>query len=106
MTIRWIPLGVIGGPTSPSFSQTQIGTMTGQSEPEISAILSGRHVIAHTVLARIAHGLGIPPGYLGLACCPCPHATPTPHGTTEGAALAGPAPAHPRSLEHDMDNTV
>lgn len=25
------------------------------------------------VLRRIVAGLGIPPGYVGLACCTCPH---------------------------------
>ena len=57
------------------FSQQRIAALTGQSQPEVSAILRGRRVIAYLVLARIADGLGIPPSYLGLACLDCPHIT-------------------------------
>ena len=57
------------------YSQTRIGVLTGQPQPQVPAITLGRKVIAVAVLARIAVGLGIPPGYLGLACCPCPHTT-------------------------------
>lgn len=60
------------------FGQSRIGMLTGQSQPEVSAIINGRKVIAVWLLARIAEGLGIPPGYLGLACCPCEHTAPVP----------------------------
>jgi len=66
------------------FTQHRIGTMTGQSQSEISAIMSSRRVLVFGVLARIADGLGIPPGYLGLACCPCRHTMP--EGTSQGVA--------------------
>jgi transcriptional regulator with XRE-family HTH domain len=48
-------------------SQRKIGAMTEQSQSEISEILGGRHVVAYDVLVRIATGLGIERGYLGLA---------------------------------------
>jgi transcriptional regulator with XRE-family HTH domain len=54
---------------SRGWSQAQIAGATGQSQPEVSAILKGRQVIAHSVLLRIAHGLGIPPGYMRLGSC-------------------------------------
>jgi Helix-turn-helix domain len=53
------------------YSQNAIGQLTGQSQPEISAILHGRRVISYRVIARIADGLGIPRGYLGLSRCTC-----------------------------------
>lgn len=52
------------------YSQNAIGALTGQSQPEVCGIRHGRQVRAYDVLARIAHGLGIPPGYLGLAWSP------------------------------------
>ncbi len=48
-------------------SQRQIAAMTGQSQSEVSEILKGRQVMAYDVLARIADGLGIPRGHMGLA---------------------------------------
>jgi transcriptional regulator with XRE-family HTH domain len=48
-------------------SQRQIAALTGQSQPEVSEILKGRQVMAYDVLARIADGLGVPRGYMGLA---------------------------------------
>jgi len=48
-------------------SQRQIAAMTGQSQSEVSEILKGRQVMAYDVLARIADGLGIPRGSMGLA---------------------------------------
>ena len=48
-------------------SQRRIGHWTGQSQSEISEIVGGRSVIAYDVLVRIAVGLGIPRGRLGLA---------------------------------------
>ncbi len=49
------------------FSQQRIAALTGQSQPEVSAIIHGRHVQAYDVLSRIADGLGIPREYMGLA---------------------------------------
>src|SRR5687768_18118309 len=48
-------------------SQRQIAAQTGQSQSEVSEILKGRQVMAYDVLARIAAGLGVPRGYMGLA---------------------------------------
>jgi transcriptional regulator with XRE-family HTH domain/tetratricopeptide (TPR) repeat protein len=48
-------------------SQRRIAALTGQHQSEVSAISQGRQVQAYDVLARIADGLGIPRGYLGLA---------------------------------------
>ena len=47
-------------------SQRQIAAMTGQSQSEVSEILKGRQVMAYDVLLRIADGLGVPRGYMGL----------------------------------------
>ncbi|ASR33691.1 transcriptional regulator [Prauserella marina] len=51
-------------------SQRQIAAMTGQSQSEVSEILKGRQVMAYEVLSRIAGGLKIPRGYMGLAYDP------------------------------------
>jgi transcriptional regulator with XRE-family HTH domain len=48
-------------------SQRQIAASTGQSQSEVSEILKGRQVMAYDVLARIADGIGVPRGYMGLA---------------------------------------
>ncbi len=57
--------------------QCDIGALTGQSQTEVSLIASGhRSVRSFELLSRIAGGLRTPPGYLGLACCPCPHTVP------------------------------
>src|SRR5262245_64648866 len=48
-------------------SQRRIAALTGQSQSEISEILGGRHVVSYDLLARIADGLGVPRGQLGLA---------------------------------------
>lgn len=48
-------------------SQRHIAALTAQSQSEISEILKGRQVMAYEVLGRIADGLGIPRGYMGLA---------------------------------------
>jgi transcriptional regulator with XRE-family HTH domain len=50
-------------------SQRQIADLTGQSQSEVSEIINGRQVIAYDVLKRIAEGLGIPHGHMGLAQC-------------------------------------
>ena len=51
------------------WSQAQIASLTGQSQPEVSAIIKGRKVTAYPVLLRVADGSGIPRGYLGLSSC-------------------------------------
>lgn len=51
-------------------SQRRISALTGQSQSEVSEICHGRQVMAYEVLARIASGLGIPPGLMGMAYSP------------------------------------
>lgn len=48
-------------------SQRRIAARVGQSQSEISEILGGRKVRAYDVLVRIADGLGVPRGWMGLA---------------------------------------
>jgi transcriptional regulator with XRE-family HTH domain len=48
-------------------SQRRIAASMGQSQSEISEILAGRRVNAYDVLIRIADGLSVPRGWLGLA---------------------------------------
>lgn len=47
-------------------SQRKIAAATGQSQSEVSEILSGWQVVSYDVLARIAEGLGLAPERLGL----------------------------------------
>jgi transcriptional regulator with XRE-family HTH domain len=47
--------------------QRDIATMTGQSQSDVSEILNGRTVMAYAVLVKIAEGLDIPRGFMGLA---------------------------------------
>jgi transcriptional regulator with XRE-family HTH domain len=53
------------------YSQQRIAALVGQSQPEVSAIMQGRRVMAYDVLLRIVEGLGIPRGRAGLAACEC-----------------------------------
>ncbi|GAB1640599.1 helix-turn-helix transcriptional regulator [Krasilnikovia sp. MM14-A1259] len=49
------------------FSQRRIAHLTGQSPSEVYEIIKGRRVMAYDLLIRIADGLGVPRGYMGLA---------------------------------------
>lgn len=51
-------------------SQARIALATGQKPPEISEIISGRQVQSVALLGRIADGLGVPRGWMGLAYDP------------------------------------
>src|SRR5262245_14439854 len=51
-------------------SQRQIAALTGQSQSEISEILGGRRVVSYDLLVRIAEGLSVGRGLLGLAYDP------------------------------------
>jgi transcriptional regulator with XRE-family HTH domain len=64
-------------------SQRHIAALTGQSQSEISEILAGRQVVSYDVLARIADGLGVARGSLGMAY------------DDATAALVGIAPVEP-----------
>lgn len=48
-------------------SQRRIALLTGQSQSEVSEILSGRQVLTYAVLKRIVGGLGIPPELAGIS---------------------------------------
>jgi hypothetical protein len=48
-------------------SQRRIAAMTDQSQSEISEVLAGRRIATYDVLARIADGLNIARGRMGLA---------------------------------------
>jgi transcriptional regulator with XRE-family HTH domain len=48
-------------------TQVDIATRAGQTPSEVSEIVGGRRVRSYDLLTRIADGLGIPRGYLGLA---------------------------------------
>ncbi|MGH3974919.1 MAG: helix-turn-helix domain-containing protein [Pseudonocardiaceae bacterium] len=51
-------------------SQASIALATGQRQSEVSNIIAGRQVQAVAVLERIADGLGVPRGWMGLAYSP------------------------------------
>jgi len=53
--------------TGAGVSQHRIGRLTGQSQSEVSEILHGRRVMGYGVLVRIADGLGVSRGEMGLA---------------------------------------
>lgn len=78
------------------FSQQHIAALTGQSQPEVSAIIHGRKVMAYDVLSKICDGLGAPRGYAGMSRCPHPEHD-TPHSDPilgkDGPAEPGPAAA-------------
>ena len=70
------------------YSQHRIAAMTGQSQPEVSAIIHGRRVMAYDVLSKIADGLGVPRGYMGLADTETPAAAEGPNAVAGPVALA------------------
>ena len=53
------------------FSQAAIGAMTGQPQPQVSAIVHGRKMMAYDTMRRAAIGLRIPLHMLGMSseCC-------------------------------------
>jgi helix-turn-helix protein len=60
-------------------SQRSIAARTGQSQSEISEVISGRRIVSYDVLVRIADGLAVCRGYLGLAYyAPIPYQRPGP----------------------------
>jgi transcriptional regulator with XRE-family HTH domain/tetratricopeptide (TPR) repeat protein len=56
-------------------SQASIAHATGQKQSEVSEIISGRQVQSVGLLERIADGLGVPRGWMGLAYAPDSAAT-------------------------------
>jgi transcriptional regulator with XRE-family HTH domain len=59
------------------YSQQRIAALTTQSQPEVSAIMNGRRVMAYDVMYRIASGLGIPLHLVGMSSCPVEPAAAT-----------------------------
>lgn len=53
--------------TGAGVSQRRIAELTGMGASEVSEVLAGRQVQSVVVLERIADGLGVPRGWLGLA---------------------------------------
>lgn len=53
--------------TGAGVSQRRIAELTGMGASEVSEVLVGRRVMAYDVLARIADGLDVPRGWMGLA---------------------------------------
>jgi hypothetical protein len=74
------------------YSQQRIAALAGQSQPEVSSILSGRRVTAYDVLARIADGLRIPRGYLRMAYTADGSEHPEPGGRQDPAEPTQPQP--------------
>ncbi len=56
-------------------SQARVALTTGQKQSEVSEIISGRQVQSVVLLERIADGLGVPRGWMGLAYEPDPALT-------------------------------
>jgi hypothetical protein len=58
------------------FTQNAISAYTRQSQPEVSAVIHGRQILAYDVIRRVSTGLGIPLCMVGMgSCCrhtPCP----------------------------------
>ncbi len=84
-------------------SQRTIAAKTGQSQSEVSEIIAGRRqVVSYDLLLRIADGLRVPRGWLGLAydadteqlVCGFATAPAQPPGSLSGARPAG-APTQP-----------
>jgi predicted XRE-type DNA-binding protein len=76
-------------------SQRSIAARTGQSQSEISEVMSGRRIVSYDVLVRIADGLGVSRGYLGLAYHP-PGPYPRPEaGATVACGYCPDSSDHP-----------
>src|SRR5215470_6198333 len=87
-------------------SQQRIAALCGMSQPEVSAIIHGRKIMAYAVMRRVLHGLKVNPTYAGLAfgTCTSPrtcaaarveHTAPSqPPGTPESAAPQSPERVH------------
>ena len=69
-------------------SQRQVAVVAAQSQSEISETLAGRPVVAYDVLVRVAEGLGVPWGFMGLAYCM--EATYTTPGASRVIEAVGP----------------
>ncbi|MET8149089.1 tol-pal system YbgF family protein [Actinoplanes sp. NPDC049668] len=82
------------------YSQRNIGELTRQSQSEISDIMGGREVLAYSVLLRIADGLRIPRGYMGLGSYDHDEHTPTEDALTTGVTTLDEAEEIHAALRH------
>jgi tetratricopeptide (TPR) repeat protein len=85
------------------YSQRRIGHLTEQSQSEVSDIVTGRVVMAYPVLVRIADGLRIPRGYMGLGNYDHDEHTAVENALTVGVTTAEEAEEIRRSLQHSAD---
>lgn len=53
--------------TEQQVSQRTIANLTGMAQSEVSEVRHGRRVQSYDVLVRVAEGLGVPRGWMGLA---------------------------------------
>lgn len=61
------------------FTYSQIAKMVFTSKSDVEETAErGKKVMHYTRVKWNAKGLHIPPGYVGLACCPCEHSKETP----------------------------
>ncbi|MCY1141478.1 transcriptional regulator [Actinoplanes sp. Pm04-4] len=88
------------------FSQRRIGQLTEQSQSEISEIVGGRIVMAYPVLLRIADGLKIPRGYMGLGNYDREDHSPVEDALTVGVTGADEAEEIRRSLQHAAETMM
>jgi tetratricopeptide (TPR) repeat protein len=82
------------------YSQRNIGELTRQSQSEISDIMGGREVLAYSVLRRIADGLRIPRGYMGLGNYDHDEHTPVEDALTVGVTALDDAEEIRTALKH------
>ena len=65
-------------------TQRELAALAGQSQPEVSAVIQGRKVMAYDVMLRIIDGFGIPRSLAGLCrydCCDRGRVVATPPST-------------------------
>jgi transcriptional regulator with XRE-family HTH domain len=88
--------------------QRRLALFTEQSQSEISEILGGRRVASYEVLVRIADGLGIPRGAMGLAHTrdrsPATDETGDPGPGDPSTRDIGSAPVNGRRVTHGMNH--
>lgn len=82
------------------YTQRNIGELTRQSQSEISDIMAGREVLAYSVLLRVADGLRIPRGYMGLGNYDEGERTPVEDALTVGVTTIDEAEEIRATLKH------
>lgn len=79
--------------TEAGYPQRRIAHLTGMSQSQVSEVVHGRQVMAYDVLARIADGLGVERGWMGLSY-------------SEHGAYAGDSKGQPSSTAEEVDEDV